>query len=154
MGKKILYIDMDNTIVDFKSGIKKLSIEDQKKFKGKEDEHPEIFSLMEPVEGAVAAMRSLHDKYDMYILSTAPWENSNAWRQKREWIEKYFGKKEENLFFKKVILTHNKHLNKGDILIDDRPHNGAKEFSGEWIQFGSKKYPNWKFIVQQLLEER
>ncbi len=144
---------MDNTLVNFKSGIKKLSIEDQKNFKGKEDEHPEIFSLMEPVGGAIEAVKSLQEKYDMYILSTAPWKNSHAWKQKRDWVEKYFGKGEKNLFFKKVILTHNKHLNSGDILIDDRPNNGAKEFSGEWVQFGSKQYPNWNIIVEKLLKE-
>ena len=33
MKNKIVYVDMDNTIVDFKSGIKKLSKEDQEKFK-------------------------------------------------------------------------------------------------------------------------
>ena len=33
MKKKIVYVDMDNTIVDFKSGIEKLSKEDQEKFK-------------------------------------------------------------------------------------------------------------------------
>ena len=47
MNKKIVYIDMDNTIVDIPSGIVKLSKSDQEKFKGKEDEYLEIFSLMD-----------------------------------------------------------------------------------------------------------
>ena len=50
MKKKIVYVDMDNTIVDFKSGIEKLSKEDQEKFKDNLDEHPEIFSLMEQLK--------------------------------------------------------------------------------------------------------
>ena len=33
MKKKIVYVDMDNTIVDFKSGIEKLSKEDQEKLR-------------------------------------------------------------------------------------------------------------------------
>lgn len=151
MNKKIVYIDMDNTIVDFPSGIQKLSKSDQKKFKGKEDEHPEIFSLMEPLEGAIEAIKKLNDKYDLYILSTAPWENPNAWKHKREWVEKYFGEGEKNIFYKKVILSHHKNLNEGDILIDDRPNNGAKYFNGEWIHFATDDYPDWESIIKYLI---
>ena len=151
MNKKIVYIDMDNTIVDFPSGILKLSKSDQEKFKGREDEHPEIFSLMEPLEGAIEAIKKLDDNYDLYILSTAPWENPNAWKHKREWIEKYFGEGEENIFYKKVILSHHKNLNRGDILIDDRPNNGAKHFKGEWIHFATDDYPDWESVIEYLI---
>ena len=150
MKKKIVYVDMDNTIVDFKSGIAKLSKEDQEQYKNNFDDHPEIFALMEPINGAKDALQKLNQYYKLYILSTAPWDNPNAWKQKREWVEKYFGKGEENIFYKKVILSHHKNLVEGDILIDDRPNNGAKQFKGKWIQFGSDKYPNWDTIVKKL----
>jgi len=150
MKKKIVYVDMDNTIVDFESGIEKLSKEDQEKYKDNFDDHPEIFSLMEPIDGAIEALKELNNRFDLYILSTAPWDNPNAWKHKREWIERYFGKGKENIFYKKVILSHHKNLNSGDILIDDRPNNGAENFSGKWIQFGSDKYPNWETVVQKL----
>ena len=39
----------------------------------------------------------------------------------------------------------------GDILIDDRPNNGANNFRGEWIHFGSEKYPNWPAVLDYLL---
>ena len=150
MKKKIVYVDMDNTIVDFKSGIEKLSKEDQEKFKDNFDDHPEIFSLMEPIDGAIEALKKLNNHFDLYILSTAPWDNPNAWKHKREWVEKYFGKGKENIFYKKVILSHHKNLNKGDILIDDRPNNGAENFKGKWIQFGSHQFPNWDSVVKHL----
>ena len=38
----------------------------------------------------------------------------------------------------------------GDYLIDDRRFNGASEFQGEWIHFGSEKYPDWKSVLQYL----
>ena len=151
MKKKIVYVDMDNTIVDFKSGIEKLSKEDQEKFKDNFDDHPEIFSLMEPIDGAIEALKELNNHFDLYILSTAPWDNPNAWKQKRDWIGKYFGDKKKDVFYKKVILSHYKNLNKGDYLIDDRPNNGAENFEGEWIKFGSKKYPDWKAVTKFLL---
>ena len=151
MEKKIVYVDMDNTIVDFKSGIKRLPKYDIKEYKGREDEHPYIFTLMDPIKDSIESVKELNKKYDLYILSTAPWENSNAWKQKRDWIGKYFGDGKENLFYKKVILSHNKNLNRGDYLIDDRPHNGAENFKGVWIRFGSEKYPDWKSVTKYLL---
>jgi 5'(3')-deoxyribonucleotidase len=153
MKKKILYVDMDNTIVDFKSGIKKLSREDQEKFKDNFDDHPEIFALMEPIDGAIETLKELNKYFDLYILSTAPWDNPNAWKQKRDWIEKYFGKGEENIFYKKVILSHHKDLNDGDILIDDRPNNGAENFKGSWIHFATDDFPDWDSVFQKLISE-
>ena len=142
---------MDNTIVDFKSGIKRLPKCDIKEYKGREDEHPYIFTLMDTIKDSIESVKELNKKYDLYILSTAPWENSNAWKQKRDWIGKYFGDKKNDVFYKKVILSHYKNLNSGDYLIDDRPHNGAENFKGEWIRFGSEEYPDWKSVTKYLL---
>ena len=72
-------------------------------------------------------------KYDIYIASTAPWNNIESLSHKRIWIEKYFGDK----LRKRLILTHRKDLLIGDYLIDDRTANGAGEFQGKLIQFGS-----------------
>ena len=91
--KQIIYIDMDNTVVDFVSGINKLSEKEREEYKGEEDNHPQIFSMMEPMPGAIDAITKLSDKYDLYLLSTAPWCNPNAWKHKREWVGKFFGDK-------------------------------------------------------------
>ena len=45
--KKILYIDMDNVIVDFVSGINRLSAETQREYEGRLDDVPGIFALIE-----------------------------------------------------------------------------------------------------------
>tara|TARA_A100001015_G_scaffold296511_1_gene376916 strand:+ start:1425 stop:1649 length:225 start_codon:yes stop_codon:yes gene_type:complete len=44
--KKILYVDMDGVLVDFKSGIDALSKDNLKKYKDRYDEAPNIFSLI------------------------------------------------------------------------------------------------------------
>ena len=150
MAKRRLYFDMDNVLVDFSTGIAKLSDDVKAEYEGRLDEVPGIFSLMEPMTGAIEAVNSLKDKYDVYILSTAPWLNPSAWPDKLTWVQKYFGKGKENPFYKRLIISHNKHLNNGDILIDDRPNNGAKDFNGEWICFGSSEFPNWESIVTYL----
>ena len=83
---------------------------------------------------------------DVYILSTAPWENPSAWMHKRLWVDKYLG----DGAWKRLILSHNKHLNMGDYLVDDRTKNGAGDFTGELIQFGTDKFPDWDSVVQYL----
>ena len=150
--KKIVYIDMDNVLVDFKTGIDKLDSATQKEYENRLDEVPGIFSLMEPMPDAIEAIKQLATQYDLYLLSTAPWLNPSAWTDKLNWVHKYFGKSEQSLFYKRLIISHNKHLNSGDYLIDDRPHNGAKDFTGEWLHFGSEKYPSWADIKNSLLK--
>ncbi len=149
--KKIVYLDMDNVLVDFKTGIDKLDKETVNKYRNRLDEVPGIFSFMTPYSGAIDAVNKLAGKYDLYILSTAPWLNPAAWRHKLEWVHKYFGKDKDSVFYKKLIISHHKDLNKGDYLIDDRPNNGAENFEGEWIHFGSEKFPDWDAVTAYLL---
>lgn len=144
---KILYIDMDNVLVDFQAGIDALEENVRIEYENRYDEVPGIFSKMQPMRGAVEAVNALYTKYDIYILSTAPWNNSTAWSDKLEWVKRYFGE----VFYKRLILTHHKNLNKGDYLIDDRRKNGAGEFEGELILFGSDRFPNWLEIQKYLL---
>ncbi len=70
--KRIVYVDMDNVLVDFPSGIARLPGEIQRQYEDRLDEVPGIFSLMDPLPGAVAAYHELADRFDTYILSTAP----------------------------------------------------------------------------------
>lgn len=140
---------MDGVLVDFQSGIDKLSDETKQEYEGRLDEVPGIFSLMEPMPGAIEAVHELSKHYDVYILSTAPWKNPSAWSDKINWITKHFG----DIFKKRVILTHCKHLVNGDYLVDDRAKNGASEFPGEWVQFGSERFPDWEEVTCYLISE-
>lgn len=138
---------MDNVLVDFPSAFAKVDPKLLKEFEGKLDEILRIFSQMDPLDGALEAHDILSQKFDTYLLSTAPWENSSAWADKNEWVKKYLGKSA----YKRLILSHNKHLNIGDYLIDDRTANGAGQFRGEHIHFGSKKFPDWKAVLSYLI---
>ena len=65
----------------------------------------EFFALMDPVPGAIEAVYALKDKYDLYILSSSPWENPTALGDKLAWVKKYFGGEgSDNVFFRKVIF--------------------------------------------------
>jgi len=49
-----------------------------------------------------------------------------------------------------MVITHRKDLCQGDYLIDDRGKNGTSEFTGEWIEFGSEKIPDWESVLKYL----
>lgn len=148
---KIVYVDMDGVLVDFHSGLQKVGKKMRKKYKDREDEIPRVFSLMEPMPGAIETFHALQesDEYDAYILSTASWHNPTAWSDKLVWIQTHFGK-DDGPAHKRLILSHHKNLNSGAILIDDRKKNGANKFDGQFIRFGSKKFPDWKAVRKEL----
>lgn len=151
--KKTVYIDMDDVIVDFQSGIDKLDEKTRKEFKDDLDEVPGIFSLMDPVPGAIESVKKLSAHFELYVLSTAPWKNPLAWTDKVKWIQKYFGADKGSVFYKRLIISHHKELNKGDFLIDDRKKNGSDGFSGELIHFKSSRFPDWDSVTDYLLKK-
>ncbi len=148
-GGKILYIDMDNVLVDFQSAFPKLPKEILNKYDGHLDEVPGIFSIMEPMPHAIESYIKLAKIFDTYILSTAPWKNPTAWSDKLNWVKEYLGK----YAYKRLILSHNKHLNYGDFLIDDSTKNGVDKFKGEHIHFGTPKFPDWNAVVDYLIKK-
>lgn len=140
--KKILYIDLDGVVADYDANKK---IFDKHNWSTKTSF---FFMSMKPIDGAIEAVREflLSKKYEVYFLSTAPWSNIESLSAKRWWIEHHFG----HLAFKKLILTHNKGLLKGDYLIDDRTKNGVDKFEGEHIHFGQSKFSDWNKVLKYL----
>jgi 5'-nucleotidase len=143
---KTLYIDLDNVLVDFPSVFPLVEPEQLEAFAGHLDDIPGIFSLMQPVAKAVESFEELATIYDTYILSTSPWDNPSAWSDKLLWVKQHLGKPA----YKRLILSHHKHLNIGHFLVDDRTKNGADRFSGEHILFGSDRFPDWPTVVHYL----
>ena len=144
--KKILYIDMDNVLVDFTSAFPKLEEEVYLQYKDKDD-IPGIFALMDPVKDAIESIEFLAQHFEVYILSTAPWENPSAWHDKLLWIKKHL----PEIGYKRLILSHNKQLNFGDYIIDDRTKNGVDQFRGQHLHFGKDgDFKTWKEVVDHL----
>ena len=142
-----VFIDMDNVLVDFQSGLDQVSEELKAKYAGHPDDIPGVFGLMKPMPGAVEAVHELENHYELFILSTAPWKNPSAWADKVAWVNEYL----DDVFHKRLFITHRKDLCIGDYLIDDRPKHGASEFPGEWIQFGSAQFPDWESVLKYLI---
>jgi len=110
------------------------------------DEDPQLFFEAEPMPGAIEAYNKLIEVFDVYLLTSAPWKSMGATEAKQRWVMKYLGDSAD----KRMIVSHNKNLMIGDYLIDDRTANGAGEFKGELIQFGTEKYPDWNTVLDYL----
>ncbi len=145
---KILFIDLDGVIADFITAMNSHPCRKISPYDEHPDTIPGIFRNLNPIFGSIEAIKILLDsnQYEVYFLSTAPWNNPSAWTDKRLWLEDQFG----DSVNRRLILTHRKDLLKGDILIDDRPNNGAKDFEGTWIQFGTEEFPDWRSILKYL----
>lgn len=101
---------------------------------------------MDPIDGAVEAFNDRAGRFETYILSTAPCANPFAWSDKLLWVKKHL----EPAAHKRLIITHHKNLNKGDLLIDDRIKHGVDLFRGEHIHFGSAQFPDWTSVMAYL----
>ena len=141
----ILYVDMDDVLCDFTGAYQRDS-----------DQHPEIhypqsvpgfFEHLEPIDGAIQAVRELMDGFDVHVLTAPSRMNPHSYSEKRLWIEAQFGYE----FTRKLIISPDKGLLKGDFLIDDRAKgNGQDRFDGELIQFGTDRFPGWNSVLEYL----
>ena len=140
MKKKIIYIDLDNTLANYSKAANEQGIlpSEAKHTKG-------FFRSLKPIDGAAEAYNLLDKHFDVYILSTAPWSNPESLTEKLYWVKEYLPKA-----YKNVIFSHHKNLNIGDYLIDDSLGNGASDFTGEHIYIGSFKFPNWKSVIKYI----
>ncbi len=159
--KIILYIDMDGVMADFDKFMRKLAphikLGDGPDYEMRSkmidevviNECPDMFEKLEPLPWAIEAVNMLRETeaFDIYFLSTPMSAVPTSYMGKRIWIKKHFGEWAN----KRLILTHRKDLCIGDILIDDRIKNGAGEFKGIHIHFGTDKFPDWTHVLRILL---
>jgi 5'-nucleotidase len=141
MEKKIVYVDMDDTLCDFMGAFRRDATANPAI--GFPQSRYRFFAELDPIEGAIESYRKLEEKYDVYILSSPSVTNLMCYTEKAEWIRKHLGFKTQE----KLILCRNKSLLMGDYLIDDLHHN----FKGELIRIYSPKYPNWESVLNYLM---
>lgn len=147
--KKRIFIELDNVIINTELGF---STPDNNLINIDKSKHGDkSYNLIniEPMPGAIEAINELKKHFDIYILATALWENSYIWSDKMAWINHSF----DNVFQKRIIVTHFKNLLKGEYLIHSKENNYNNEFEGECIKFGCEHCPDWNTTVSYLYKK-
>ena len=92
---KLLYIDLDGVVADFVSAMNTHPLRHTPPYHEAPDTIPGIFKNLKPLKDAISSVNKLlsSNKYEVYFLSTAPWNNTSAWTDKRIWLEEQFGDK-------------------------------------------------------------
>ncbi len=127
-----IFIDMDGVIVDFDKRREQANIAGEvlKKLPG-------AYYSMEPIPGALAAVKSLIGMgFEVWLATKPPTGVAHAYSDKAAWVFKHLPELK-----RKLILTHDKGLlgDEHDFLIDDRPHKAnCEKFTGCLFAFGQK----------------
>lgn len=78
---------------------------------------PNFYARLHPIEGALEALDRLAKQHEVLLVST-PWAgHETCASEKVGWVRRHLGPEWE----RRVVLTHDKTLVHGDVLIDDRP---------------------------------
>ena len=137
--KLTIFIDMDGVLANFEKAAETLQPGTTR---------PDLkldFSTFEPMPGAKDAVATFIEAgHEVFIATTPPWNNPDAWGQKRNWVEEHFPALKRRMF-----LTHRKDLLMGDILIDDTTYRGQRDFKGSFFHFG-KNGMDWKMVKEIL----
>lgn len=138
---------MDGTLCDF------IDAHDEALLKNPKQPFPHsswgFFLDLKPLEGAIEGFKELEKYFEVWILTRPSAYNINCYSEKAKWVLDYLGFD----VLEKTILCCDKSKVIGDYLIDDMGNAGQDKFIGEWIQFGSEKFKNWKMVVDYILEK-
>ncbi|MBR1872544.1 MAG: esterase [Bacteroidales bacterium] len=97
-----------------------------------------------PENSAVKAFRHLGERYDVWILASAPYNMPSRWQDAVLWADEHIGVPAWN----KVLVSNRKDLVLGDYLIDKYPRRyGNGDFMGTFIQYGSDTFKTWEDIL-------
>lgn len=147
--KKIIYIDQDDTISNFGGYFKDRPVNESEMFE------PGFFANLEPVPGALVAVRKLiRLGYDVQILTQPVAESPHCYAEKVQWIGKWFPE---------LISKINMVQDKGNLsapntyLVDDNEPKWKAKFEsrgGKFVHFPYSRISDdinrfaWKRIIE------
>lgn len=141
-----IYIDMDNVLCDYDTAHQK-ALSREPGIIYPQSQYG-FFANLKPINGAIESVIELSKYNEVYILTSPSIHNPFSYLEKRVWIEKWLGLN----FVERLIISPDKSLVRGEILIDDHNSgNGQDKFEGMLIQFGSNQYPTWAEVLSELV---
>ena len=145
MKRKIIYVDMDDTLCDFMTEYRRGLITNPA------NQYPQsvygFWEKLKPLKGAIAAINKLAEDHEVWILTKPSYMNPLCYTGKRVWVENHLGLEWCN----RLILSPDKSLFKGDYLIDDMWHAG---FEGYQIHFGTSNFLTWESVLRYFDETK
>lgn len=134
-----VFVDMDGVLVDFDGYMKETGLTSETIKKT-----PHAYWKMKPMPEAIKAIHSLLGMgHDVWIATKPPTGIAYAYADKVTWVLDYIPELK-----RKIVITHDKSLLRGDVLIDDRPHKAnVDKFQGKVIHFGSPLWPDWSEVL-------
>lgn len=151
----IILVDMDGVLANFEKGVLDsyrnrhpdqyyIPLEKRTDFRVQKEYPPELQPLIQeiyrsqgfflnlpPIEGALEGLSKLSQDHQVYICTSPLLSNPFCLKEKYDWVIKHLGKS----WTKQMVVTKDKTIVNGDLLIDDKP-----EISG-------KQVPKWEHIL-------
>ena len=87
-----------------------------------------FFRDLPPREGALAAVREIAEAYEVFICTSPVLTSAFCAAEKYAWVERHLGAE----WKRRVVLTSDKTLVRGDVLIDDKPQITGAEPAPAW----------------------
>lgn len=144
---KDVFIDLDDTFLDYKAGCNAVW-----------DESPEIvypqsqyrfYANLEPLEGAVDFIKAIEadPRYTVQFCTAPSFKNRLCYTEKADSIFRILGEE----WLERLYIAPDKSKMGDGILIDNEiSGRGQERYKGELIHFGSARFPDWRAVLEHL----
>ena len=104
----------------------------------------DISTLADSYRNATASMHkayeALIERYDVYVVAPAPFNDRGSMAETVEWVERYLSAPAHD----RVVFANRREVLYGDYLITDRESDG---FIGTTVVWGSDEFKTWEEII-------